>query len=184
MLKEDKALLLLGILRSHQSHGYELNALLESPLVPIRIGRANAYQLLNSFEEQGWVAASEERDGNRPPRRVFVLTPLGEDEFQRLLRARLASHMPADHANAVSLNFVSLLPQLEAVALLSQRLETIQRLLDDLKEQVIDGTGDHYGVDYLVKHAYFEKEWLEDLIDRLAAGVEPQRLDQDFPMQR
>lgn len=172
MMKRDKTLLLLGILRSHQSHGYELHALLSSPLAPIAIGKANAYQILNQFEESGWVTASEEREGNRPPRRVYTLTPAGEEVFQKLLRERLTVHTPANHADSVSLNFLDLLPVAEAVALLSVRLDAVQQRLDEIQEQTSEGTDGHYGVEYLLNYAQFERDWLQELIGRLNARVQ------------
>lgn len=177
MLKHDKTLLLLGILRSHQIHGYELHALLSSPVVPIQIGKANAYQLLNQFEERGWTTAHEENEGNRPPRRVYSLTSIGEEVFEKLLCERLAVHIPTIHADAISLNFLSLLPTAEVVALLSRRLDIMQQRLDELHEQVIDDAETHYGVDYLLKHARFERDWLVELIDKLAAQIQESTAD-------
>jgi DNA-binding PadR family transcriptional regulator len=172
MIKQDKTLLLLGILRSHQSHGYELNALLESPVVPIRIGKANAYQILSQLEARGWVTSTEERQGNRPPRRVYAVTPAGEAEFERLLRKRLAVHIPDDHADAVSLNFLSELPPDEGVALLSERLHAVQQRLDDLRAQDVEGAEVHYGLDCLLKHAQLERDWLQALVNKLSGEVD------------
>lgn len=169
MIREDKVLLLLGILISHQSHGYEIQSLLDSPTMPIHIGKANAYQILGQFEDSGWVTASEERIGNRPPRRIYTLTASGEEAFQRILRKRLASYTATDHANAVSLNFLSLLPTEEAIELLSLRLAGVQKKLDTLVEQVTEDAAPHYGVNYLVDYTYFERDWLRSLIERLAS---------------
>jgi len=171
-IRQDKTLFLLGILRSHQSHGYELSALLSSPLAPIQIGKANAYQILSGLEKRGWVMGHEEREGNRPPRRVYAVTPDGEEAFQSLLRERLGAHSPPDHPDAVSLNFLSLLPPVEAVALLSQRLEAVQARLDELSAQGAEEAGEHYGVDYLFRHAQFEHGWLSELIEKLAAQAQ------------
>lgn len=171
-LQHDKTLFILGILRSHQSHGYELQALLNSPIAPIRIGKANAYQILSRLEAKGWVTAREEREGNRPPRRVYAVTADGEAHFQTLLHARLSTHTPSIHADAVSLNFLSLLPPAEAVALLSQRLEAVQTRLGELRTLVGDDAGEHYGVDYLLQHTRFEHAWLRELIEKLNVQIE------------
>lgn len=168
----DKELLLLGILRSHQSHGYELNSLLTSSLIPIKLGKANAYQILKRLSERGWITAQEEREGNRPPRRIYSITPAGEEMFQNLLRERTASHVPAVHADAVSLNFLDLLPKKEALNLLSQRMEALERQLNELQELTAEGTGVHYGVAFMLKHAEFELNWLSGLITELAAETE------------
>lgn len=181
MLKQDKVLLLLGILRSHESHGYELHALLDSAVMPIHIGKANAYQILSQFEERGWVTASEEREGNRPPRRVYAVTPAGEEAFQRMLRERVPVHISADHADAVSLNFLSLLPPHEAVELLARRLDALQRQFSELSALVGEGDDEHYGVDYALQHARFERDWLQALIDKLAGQTEEPSAGQRTP---
>jgi DNA-binding PadR family transcriptional regulator len=129
------------------------------------------------------VTATEEREGKRPPRQVYALTPAGEEVFQKLLRQRLATHVPTDHADAVSLNFLSLLPAAEAVALLSRRLDVVQQRLDELQEQAVEDAETHYGVDYLLHHVQVDRDWLRKLIDKLAAqiqesGTDPKR-DED-----
>lgn len=174
--KDDKELFLLGLLHGHDSHGYELNTLLAHPTAPIRIGKANAYQILARFEDRGWTTVTETRDGNRPPRRVYTLTPAGEEAFNRMLRSRLATHAPTEHANVVALNFLELLPRAEVLVLMTQRLAAAQSYVRELRLAAGDDAGQHYGVDYLLRHAEFEERWLTDLIADLSAQAEADSL--------
>jgi len=167
----DKELLMLGILRFHQSHGYELNAILQNPTMPIQIGKANAYQILNRFVERGWVTSTEEQEGNRPLRRVYTVNEEGEKVFQRLLRERLATHVPSVQADAVSLNFLDLVPRDEALELLAQRLEALKQQLAELQGEAVEGADVHYGYDFMLKHAEFELNWTEGLITKLSADT-------------
>ena len=47
----DKKILILGILSYHSIHGYKLNQILKTPALPIKIGKANAYQILNKYQK-------------------------------------------------------------------------------------------------------------------------------------
>ena len=118
---KDKRLLLLGILSAHSLHGYELNELLKSPSTAIRIGKANAYQLLAKLEQEGLVLGREERIAKRPPRTIYTITEAGRAEFSRLLQERLAEFQPIEYPDGISLNFIDALPPETVVPLLEQR---------------------------------------------------------------
>ena len=104
---KDKRLLLLGILSEHSLHGYQLNDLLKSPTNAIRIGKANASQLLAKLEHDRLVVGREERVEKRPPRTVYTITETGRAEFLRLLQERLIEVQPFEHPDSISLNFIN-----------------------------------------------------------------------------
>jgi DNA-binding PadR family transcriptional regulator len=171
----DKALLLLGTLRSQGAHGYELQATLNLPGTPIRIGKANAYQLLRKLEEQGWVRHKEERQGGHPPRRVYRLTAAGEKEFQRLIHERLAAHVAAEHPDAVSLNYLHLVPRKEALKLLRARREALYARLQVLRKLPSESLRSKPGGAYVLEHARFELRWLDTFIRNLDRPSKAQR---------
>ena len=83
----DKRLLLLGVLRTQDLHGYGLMDYLDAHAMGgVAIGRSNAYRLLRAMEKDGWIKSHTEQDRNRPMRQVYSVTRKGEAEFQRLLR--------------------------------------------------------------------------------------------------
>jgi len=164
---DDKVLLLMGILHRQKAHGYELSGLLGMPGIPISIGRANIYQLLGKLESEGWIGFREERQGNRPPRRVYSLTPRGQHEFRRRLRARLAGHVPSDHPDAVSLNFLDLLPRKESRELLRERFHHLQDRIGTLREVSTETRRRHPGIDYIVRQTEFEADWLRNMLETL-----------------
>lgn len=163
----DKTLLLLGTLRNQGAHGYELQATLNLPGTPVRIGKANAYQLLRKLEAAGWVRHKEERQGGHPPRRVYRLTAAGEKEFQRLVHERLAAHVAADHPDAVSLNYLHLVPRKEALRLLRARREALHARLQVLRMLPDSKRRKQPGADYVVEQAAFELRWLDAFVRRL-----------------
>ena len=164
---KDKRLLLLGILSAHSLHGYELNEMLKSPTMAIRIGKANAYQLLAKLEREGLVEGREERIDRRPLRTIYTITEAGQAEFSRLLQERLAKFQPLEYPDGISLNFLNVLSPNIAVPLLEQRISrlaarcaTFDGISDDIRAS-------HPGLDLLVRFSELEQSFLQDLIENL-----------------
>lgn len=164
---EDKQLLLLGILDTQDVHGYQLNRLLQAPANPIRIGKANAYQLLGKLEQKGWVESREEREGSRPPRQVYSLTAAGRAEFGRLLKARLGEHDPSEFNDGVSLNLINQVRPKKAVALLKQRRAMVAARCESFAGFSDEIRVLYPGLDYLIRQAELERKFLTELIKRL-----------------
>lgn len=164
----ERELLLLGLLRSHEMHGYHLYEIIDRHLgtsVPLK--KPTAYRLLSRMSEDGWITYREERDGNRPPRRVYTITPEGEHAFQQLLRENLADYRPADFHSDISLAFLDLLPVEESFALLLRRRSMVDGLM-----QAMLTVDSHHGSFQLViehrrRHLSTELEWLDELMDRI-----------------
>ena len=163
----DKRLLLLGILSTHSLHGYELNELLKSNSSAIRIGKANAYQILAKLESQGLIAGHEERVDNRPPRTVYTMTEAGQAEFSRLLQARLADYQPLEYPDGISLNFLDVLDPEDAVPLLEQRATRLAARCATFDGFSDDIRASHPGLDFLVRMTELEQSLLQDLIEKL-----------------
>ncbi|MBI4770790.1 MAG: PadR family transcriptional regulator [Chloroflexi bacterium] len=84
---------LLGFLRQRPMHGYEIRQQLANPNGPgmvWRLKQSNLYALLGRLEEAGYVEAALESQGARPPRRVFSLTPDGEQAFLSWVQSPVA----------------------------------------------------------------------------------------------
>lgn len=69
----------LGLLSLRPMHGYEMAFLLAeeglSEVFPVE--QSTLYTYLHNLERRGFVAWSEARAGNRPPRKTYALTPEG-----------------------------------------------------------------------------------------------------------
>jgi DNA-binding PadR family transcriptional regulator len=164
----EKKLLLLGLLRNHEMHGYQLNAMLgESVGISIKLTRPNAYKLLNKMEQDGWVTYREEQEGNRPLRRVYAVTEEGELAFQQMLRDSLASYSVPEFPSTVGFNFLELLPADEAVDLLQQRRDKILSHFSAVAELPAEMRDVHPGIVYLFRFYRSEIEWLNEIIVQL-----------------
>ena len=164
----ERKLLLLGMLRDHDMHGYQINEMVDIHLgSSVQLTKPTAYRLLNQMAEDGWILFREEQEGKRPPRRVYSITPRGEAEFQNTLRQCLANYQPPEHHSITCLAYLDQIPDGEAAQLLGQRRKMIIESLDALN------SGDmHHGsfqlvIDNQVFHLKAELEWLDKVLNSM-----------------
>ena len=107
----ERELLLLGLLRGHEMHGYQLMEFIDTQMAScVDLKKPTAYFLLDKMTAAGWIHFEQNQEGNRPPRRVYGITTEGEKAFQRLLRENLAAYEPARFISDIGLAFVDALP--------------------------------------------------------------------------
>ena len=77
----ERELLLLGLPRFGESHGYHLMEMLDQHLgVFVGLTKPTACRLLDELAREGWLGEREERHGKRPPRKVYTITPAGQEQ--------------------------------------------------------------------------------------------------------
>ncbi len=161
----ERELLLLGMLRMQEQHGYQLNEAIQTHLAgSIHLTKTTAYDLLKKMTAEGWVAFREEQAGNRPQRRIYTITPAGEEAFQRLLRESLASYKPAELASDIGLAFLEVLRPGEALELLQQRRTIIASMLTEVSSK----TAEHHGgmqlmIEHRIRHLTAELAWVDEI---------------------
>jgi len=165
----ERELLLLGLLQKEEMHGYQLHEFIDSFMQTcVDLKKSTAYYLLEKMAKDGYVTRTEEREGNRPPRRVYHLTPAGEERFLDLLRQNLASYLPAKFPGDTGLTFLDNLPPAEAVTLLAQRRQQLAEAL-----AIIEQAPPHTGTLQLMlehQHIHLQSElnWLDNVIEQLS----------------
>ena len=124
---------LLGFVREEPRHGYAIYQELTDPAglwVVWRIKQSQLYALLSKLEDRGYLAASVEPQEGRPPRKVYHLTPAGEEAFRAWLER------PVEHGRQLRMDFMAKLyfarrEGAEAVAaLIDRQRATCQQWLD------------------------------------------------------
>ena len=164
----ERELLLLGLLRRQDMHGYQLHEFIDSFMQTcVDIKKSTAYYLLDKMTREGLVVRSEEREGNRPPRRVYSLTTAGEIRYQALLRQNLASYLPARFGGDVGLTFLDDITTEEAVRLLQNRREQLTALLVEIQAAPPHAGSLQLIIEHQVTHLEAELAWLDQLIERL-----------------
>jgi DNA-binding PadR family transcriptional regulator len=172
-MTDERKLLLLGLLRQSEMHGYMLNAHLDGS-VPISLKKPTAYNLLDRMEEDGWVEHRDEPTGDRP-RKVYSVTKDGEQAFHRLLRKQLKTFAPGEFPSVVSLSFLDAIPAPEALELLKQRRVAIEQYRDGIvtHEGNDAATNEHHtgsahlSIEYARRFIEMESRFLDEVLEHL-----------------
>lgn len=164
----ERELLLLGLLRRRDMHGYQLHEFIEKYMQTcVDLKKPTAYHLLDKLAQAGHITQSEEREGNRPPRRVYTVTASGEAYFQRLLAQNLADYLPARFGGAVGLAFMDALEGGNAAALLHQRRNTLRQHLAHAQSAPPHAGSLQLVLEHQIVHLQSELAWLDEVIARL-----------------
>jgi len=165
-----RLLLLLGLLKDQSQHGYQLNEFIERNLGHITdMKKATAYALLDKLEEAGHISVRVEQEGNRPPRKVYAITPAGEAEFQSQLRETLAEADEITLAGNIGLMFIDSLPREAATGLLRRRLAHLAGRIEEIAATPAHGhrPGVNLAVERQLVLLRADREWLASVILRL-----------------
>ena len=169
----ERELLLLGLLRRGDTHGYRLHEFINNYMASCTdLKKPTAYYLLDKMADKGWIEQMDEQSGSHPPRRVYSLTPAGEAAFQRLLRENLAAYHPAHFAGDVGLAFLDALNAGEARDLLQQRREIIAAKLAESRATPPHSGSMQFVIDHATRHLEAELAWLDDVLANLATDNE------------
>lgn len=83
---------LLGFLMAGEAHGYELHGRVEGELGRVwAMGVSNIYGVLRQLEKAGQVESTVTPQENRPPRKVYRITPAGRSSFLDWVRRAVPS---------------------------------------------------------------------------------------------
>jgi DNA-binding PadR family transcriptional regulator len=170
---DERAVLLLGMLRLQSQHGYQLNEFIEQNLSRVTdMKKPTAYKLLDRLEQEGAIISHLEQEGNRPPRKVYAITEEGERLFFTLLRENLASFVPQVITGEAGFMFLDVLPRSEVVELLHRRLAALEAYLVQLDQVPPHTQG--IGVDLAIERQHIlmqaDAHWLADVLQRLVSS--------------
>ncbi len=164
----ERELLLLGLLRHQDMHGYQLHEFIANNMASCTdLTKPTAYHLLDRMEQQGWLTSSEEADGKRPARKIYRITTDGEAAFQRLLRENLSTYSSATFSGSIGVAFLDSLSSAEAVSLLSQRRVALARSLDEMRSAPPHSGSLGLVIEHQVHHLQSELTWLDSVVARL-----------------
>ncbi len=129
---------LLGFLAEQPMHGYEIHQRLSEAVglgMVWHVKQSHVYAMLARLEAQGYIAYTLEPQDARPPRKVYALTPAGQQAYQTWVRA------PVEHGRNIRLEFMAKVyfacrQGAEALhALFGAQREMCRTWCDDLQEQ-------------------------------------------------
>ena len=164
----DRKLLLLGLLRRQEMHGYQLHEFIDQNLALCTdLKKPTAYYLLDKMAADGWLVTETDQEGNRPPRRIYRLTPEGEAAFQRLLRENLGQYWPVNFPGDIGLAFLDWLDVDEALTLLKQQKAELESRLVEIREVPVHQGSLHLALAHQTRHLQAELDWLAEVIENL-----------------
>jgi len=167
---EARKLLLLGLLLTASGHGYQLNENIEANFGGVvEMSKTTAYAILQRLAKAGDVRVRDEPQPNRPPRKVYSITPQGEALFLTLLRENLASAAPLVLAGDAGLLFIDALRRDEAAGLLNLRLAALRAKIAEYERMrsVAQGFGMELAVGRHLALLRADEVWLTDVLHRL-----------------
>jgi DNA-binding PadR family transcriptional regulator len=175
-------LVILGILRGQPLHGYEIKQVIEEHMGDwTSIAFGSIYFALARLTEEGLVEkAGTEQEGGRPSRTIYRITPAGQEEFLRLLRA--VWREPERHYYAIDLGlaFMEALPLQEIKEYLRQRVAALEKTVDHVEEHQTEQLAREEVpriaaaiFTHNLAHFRAELEWTKELLARVERGGLP-----------
>ena len=167
----DHTLLVLGLLKLQDMHGYQLSDLIDRRLQYLTdLKKPTLYHLLSKLEADGDVTKSVSREGNRPERYTYRLTKSGAARFQRLLRRNLQDVYAAYFNDDIGLLFLNELPAADARAFLEQKRAGVDERIAHLRAALAQHTPNtpaYYTLRHHALHLQTERAWLGELLAQL-----------------
>jgi DNA-binding PadR family transcriptional regulator len=173
-------LLVLGVVReSGPVHGYDVRRTLlaRGATSWANIAPGSIYNALKTLVREGFLESTgTDRQGARPERTSFRLTPAGEEEYTRLLRENLREARLPNHPLLAGLAFLPDLPPAELAATLRQRAAELCARAEDSRTMAADIRADEPGgipphvaesYDLIATLQEGEATWANALADRL-----------------
>jgi DNA-binding PadR family transcriptional regulator len=133
----EQELLLLGLLHESPKHGYEIKKQIRQILTLFAgIDLKSVYYPLRVLERKGLVQQKVNREGNRPPRFVYALTPAGVRRFNELLEASFLDFTRPTFSLDICLYFLSQVPAAITRRRLRARVRVLEKLARDLSGMI------------------------------------------------
>src|SRR4051794_1850464 len=123
------ALAVLGCLAERPMHPYEISTTLRTrgKESSIKLNYGSLYSVVESLQKHGLITARETtREGRRPERTVYEVTPAGQEEFEDWLAELLSTPVRDFTALEAGLSLMPGLPPDEVARLLGERAERLR----------------------------------------------------------
>jgi DNA-binding PadR family transcriptional regulator len=173
------ALAVLSCLSERPMHPYEINTTLRSrgKEHSIKLNYGSLYSVVESLLKHKLITARETtREGRRPERTVYEITPAGIEEYEDWLAELLSTPVREFTSLEAGLSLLAGLPPEEVVRLLEHRCDALRIELRSLEAagQVADEMGlpELFSVESRYRHAILTAElaFVRDLAKRIRTG--------------
>ena len=176
------ALAVLALLFERPMHPYEMGLILKQrhKEESIKFRYGSLYTVIDLLLRRGFILARvPEREGRRPERTVYEITPAGCDELRTWMADLIAEPIKEYPQFEAALCLLPVLPPDEALALLRRRLKLVEDSAAALADQIQDVGLQNFPPLFLVETEYrlalikAEQHFVADLIRRIESGWGP-----------
>ena len=176
------ALAVLALLFERPMHPYEMGLILKQrhKEESIKFRYGSLYTVIDLLLRRGFILARmPEREGRRPERTVYEITPAGCDELRTWMADLISEPIKEYPQFEAALCLLPVLPPGEALALLRRRLELVEDSAAALADQIQDVGLQNFPPLFLVETEYrlalikAEQHFVADLIRRIESGWGP-----------
>lgn len=172
--KDERVLLLLGLLATQRQHGYQINEFIDRNLSRLsQMRKATAYALLNRLASAGYASVSTEQAGNRPVRRIYELTEAGAQLYDEMLRELLRDPNTVAPPGDIALMFIDRLRRDDAIAAIEARISNLDREIAELESLPPHEVG--IGVDLSIGRRLAllraDRTWFASSLDRIREAL-------------
>jgi len=130
----EQELLILGLLKERPKHGYEIKK--EILFLFAGIDVRSIYYPLKILERRGLLIKRVSKEGKRPQRFVYKLTPRGESRFEELLTMSFLDFKRPQFSLDLSLYFLDYMDPEVAKRRLRARMSLLERLAKGMWETI------------------------------------------------
>jgi DNA-binding PadR family transcriptional regulator len=133
------ALAVLVLLFERPMHPYEMAATLKirNKGKSIKLRYGSLYTVIEALQQQGLIAARETvREGRRPERTIYELTPSGAERMRSWLRELLGTPVKEYPQFEAALSLLPAVPPDEAVTLLEARVARLGETAEELRATI------------------------------------------------
>jgi DNA-binding PadR family transcriptional regulator len=187
------ALAVLALLFERPMHPYEMGVLLKQRRKEdsIKLRYGSLYTVIDVLLKRGLIQArGTAREGRRPERTIYEITPAGQDELHAWMSDLVAQPVKEYPQFEAALCLLPVLPPEEAVALLRQRLCTIERSVVWLAGEIKSAGDQNFPPLFFAENEYrlalmkAEQAFVAELIRRIENGWGPLELWRDLHQDR
>lgn len=168
----------LALLRESPMHPYQMQRLLrlrhKDEILALKRGSLY-HAIARLVRDQLITARSTERNGRRPERTTYAITPAGRKEFTRVLRHIIAVPRRESSEFMAAMSFLVHLTPAEALPRLEERAQHLQREINARNAGNAAASTHVQRInlvesEYLIAMLKAELGWVRDLIDEISIG--------------
>lgn len=183
------ALAVLALLFERPMHPYEMGVILKQrhKEESIKLRYGSLYTVIELLLRRAFIVARETaRDGRRPERTVYEITPAGRDELRAWMTDLIAEPVKEYPQFEAALCLLPVLPPEEALGLLRARVERIAQNMAALTQHVVAIGELNFPPLFLVETEYrlalmkAERHFVAELVRRIESGWGPLELWRGF----